>query len=460
MFLSKVGVLVKDKVSKIIKSKFFFLLIFFVLILFVHQFFEFSNDDISFFGKALNDYSLFEYIKLRYNTWTSRILIESVLINISRNIHLWRIANSLVICLLVYSIEKLFIGTGKIKNLFLVSLLFLLYPYYQMAEAGFAATTINYLWPLTFLLFSFLPLRDMYDQKDINKKMLPLYLMALIFACNQEQTVCVALIVSIISLIYCIKKNKNKLYSLLMMIIALFSLGFILSCPGNDIRNTIEITNCYPDYINADWLDKTYLGIVSTCSILISNFSIIWLFSFTILGAIILEKSKISIKLLGWLQFIIITIISIFRIYVIFKCDNILDAYTYGIFWYHTEVGNVFNFSLTNLLVLGLCLGMVLIYIILLCHLFKEKANFIILILLIGCGTRLIMGFSPTIFESGSRTTIVLYFSLLVIILFLWIKYKKICPKWIEKLFYILLIIFIIINYILTFLAIPLLINP
>lgn len=449
----------KDKLLKLTKNKYIYLLMFFLGVLFIHQFFEFSNDDITFFKKILDNYNLFEYLKERYNNWTSRILIESVLVNISRNIHLWRLCNSLVICLLIYTIEKLFVGKGTPKTICFTSLLFLLYPYYQMAEAGFAATTLNYLWPLTFLLFSFLPLRYIHDGKEIKKKFLPLYLLAFIYACNQEQAVCIAITVSIISLIYCIKNKKNITYPLLLLLISIFSIGFILLCPGNDIRTTIETTNCYPDYINANLLDKIYLGIVSTCSIIISNFLIIWLFSFVILSIILSKKSKLYIKLLSWFQFIFITLISIYRVYIILNSNSILDAYTYGIFGYFTEVGNIFNFSLTNIITISLCLGMVLIYCILLNDLFKVKSLFIILMLLIGCGTRLLMGFSPTIFASGTRTMIFLYFSIISIILLLWTKYQNLFSKNKLKIFYLMIIIFVIVNYALTFVALPLIRN-
>lgn len=449
----------KEKLLRITSNKYVYYGLFFCLILLIHQFFYFSNDDVTFFSTVLDNYTIGEYLSFRYNNWTSRLLIEGLLVFLSRSVHLWRILNSLVICLLIYTIDKLFLNNSKGKSILFIMLLFLLYPYYQMAEAGFCATTLNYLWPFTFFLFSLIPLRNLYDGKKISKKMLPLYLIAFIFSCNQEQVVCVALLVSFIFLIYCIRKKIKKWYSILLLIISFVSLIFILTCPGNEIRTVTEIANCYPDYVNADLFDKLYLGVVSTCSVLISNFLIIWLFSFILFCIILVVKKNIIIKIINWLQFIIITVISIFRVFIILTADSFLDGYSYGIYGYFSEIGDVFQFSFMNLFVLFVCLGMILIYCILLCNLFENNKIGVILFLLISCVTRLIMGFSPTVFASGTRTMIFLNFSLLIIILLLHEKYYLLFSKKKLSLFYIIILIFIIVNYILTFVALPLLSN-
>ena len=171
------------------------------------------------------------------------------------------------------------------------------------------------------------------------------------------------------------------------------------------------------------------------------------------------KKLKTTIKILSLFQFIIIVTLSIYRVYIFLKSPSILEAYTYGIFYYNTTIGHVFTFDIQKILVFGLCISIVLIYCIILYKLLKKESIFPMLLLLTGCGTRLIMGFSPTIFNSGSRTTIFLYFSLLFILLLLFKKYNKLFSKKELKFFKIIIILFIIINYFLTFKAIPLIKN-
>lgn len=445
--------------TKIIKNKYFYLITFFIITLIIHQFFNLMNDDLTFFSKILDKKSILAFTKERYLTWSSRVLIESILIIVSRNVIIWRITNSLVITLLIYSIEKIFFNTNNKNNIIFIIILFMLYPFYQMAEAGFAATTINYLWPLTFLIYSFIPLQNIYNNKTINKKKLPLYLLSYIFACNQEQAVCIGLAVAIISLIYCIKNNKDKKYPIALLIISILSLLFIALCPGNNIRKITEIKNCYPNYTKTTFIDKIFLGIVSTCSILISNFLVIFLFGFLLFIIIYKQQHKRYIKLIALIQFLIILIISIYRCYIFLKSNSVLEAYTYGIFYYNTSASHPFKFNIINIFIFSFCLTMVFTYCYLLAKIFKDKWLFPVLLLLIGCGTRLLMGFSPTIFDSGSRTTIFLYFSILFLIIMLLKNNKDIFQKKTAYCLYTTMIIFGIINYILTFLAIPLIIN-
>ena len=329
-----------------------------------------------------------------------------------------------------------------------------------MAEAGFAATTLNYLWPLAFLLYAFIPFQYIYQNKKLNKKYVLFNILAYIFACNQEQAACIGLSVTLIFLIYCIKNKKNKIYPIILLIISSLSIIFILTCPGNAIRTAIEITNCYPDYINANFFDKVFLSVVSTCSILISNYIVLLIFS--ILLFLVTKKQKQQsriISIISFIQLMIITAISIYRTYIVFISSSFLDSYTYGIFYFKTDIGHIFTLSINNILLFSLCIGMVICYCIQLYNIFKEKSYISILILLIGCGSRVMIGFSPTIFESGNRTMIFLYFSLLFIILLLWNKYKKSLYKKKIIIFNTIIIVFIIINYILTFKAIPLIKN-
>ena len=63
-------------------------------------------------------------------------------------------------------------------------------------------------------------------------------------------------------------------------------------------------------------------------------------------------------------------------------------------------------------LVISVLFIVTVIYI--LVKLLKENSILPIIIILMGCASRVIMGFSPTVFVSGSRTMIFMYFSLLV----------------------------------------------
>ena len=296
-----------------------------------------------------------------------------------------------------------------------------------MCEAGIAATTLNYLWPLSFMLFSFIPYKKIYYNEKINKKSLPFYIIAIIYSCNQEQCVCIILAVSFIFFLYSIKNNKAKWYSILLLLISLLSLIIIINCPGNSIRAISEMSVWYPDYINANFLDKIILSVISTSSIIISYFFVIDILSYILFILVMKKVKKIIPKILGFSQLVLFICLSLLRIYSVIFRKKII------IFDYYTNVGHIININTIFTFIISLSV-------------------IIIITLLIGYGTRLMMGFSPTIFASRNRTAIFLYFSLILIIIYFFNKYKELFGNKEKKLIFIVIFLFILGNFGLLFL--------
>ena len=197
--------------KKILKNKFLSMSLIFLFLLSIHVVFKVNfNDDLWFKNIIGTEYkNIFEYIPIRYNTWSSRLIIESVLIFLLAcpNI-IWCVLDSLIIMLIIYSIDYLFKNN---KKYILILLIILLYPLHEMKSAGWYATTLNYLWPLALGLFSFIPIKNKLIEKKEKRYMYPLYILSIIFACNQEQMCAVVLSFYIIFDIYLYKKGKlNK----------------------------------------------------------------------------------------------------------------------------------------------------------------------------------------------------------------------------------------------------------
>src|SRR5574344_222096 len=94
--------------KKIIKNKYFPFLILFITMFIVCLTLKINwGDDVWFKEKAGED--LLNYISSRYNTWTSRILIESVmLILLQLPKFIWCLLTSFMITLLSYCISYMF----------------------------------------------------------------------------------------------------------------------------------------------------------------------------------------------------------------------------------------------------------------------------------------------------------------------------------------------------------------
>ena len=65
------------------------------------------GDEVKYFSHVLDESSVWKFKKLRYTNAASRIIIEVILIHISRNIFLWKICNILMYLLWVYSLYKI-----------------------------------------------------------------------------------------------------------------------------------------------------------------------------------------------------------------------------------------------------------------------------------------------------------------------------------------------------------------
>ena len=384
------------KIKNILKNKYVIMLLFFVIISIMHMFYNFSNDDVNYFNSILDNKNIMDFVIERYNNWSSRVIIESLLVVVSRNIYLWRVLDSLVIVLLVYSINKLFYKKMTWNNLLFTCLIFFVYPFFDMTGAGFCAT---------------IPFRNIYYGEKIDKRLLIFYVLALVYACNQEQSVCIVFGVSLIYLMYCIKTKRDIKYVVMTILIALASLIFIAGCPGNVIRKAVETTTHNPVYKYANFLDKIYMGIVSTMSILLSNLLVLLALISSLFVFIIRKKENLFVKIIGSSLFLIILIIGCLKINTVIYKKRLL------LFNYASDVKHAFLFDTRHIFALVISVLFIVTVIYILVKLLKENSILPIIIILMGCASRVIMGFSPTVFVSGSRTMIFMYFSLLFIII-------------------------------------------
>ena len=81
-----------------------------------------------------------------------------------------------------------------------------------MNSAGWAATTVNYMWPLATCLYALIPIRKIWDGEKIKFWEYPLYIIATLFSANQEQACCILVGTYILFTIFMIIKNKKIYY--------------------------------------------------------------------------------------------------------------------------------------------------------------------------------------------------------------------------------------------------------
>jgi hypothetical protein len=254
-----------------------------------HSFTEANYSDDAWFSTMLDQYSILGFLNWRFHTWSSRVILEGILVVLAHNDFIvWRILDILVCLLLVWAISQILDMQDWHAPLWITLSLCLL-PVGILCPAGWIATSTNYLWPLTAGMVSLVPLvrslRGDTAQVDTSNKQLRILkkiasLLMLVVAANQEQIAAVLFGVYLCHLIgwYVVKRRemtqqmnaieyekKPQVYPFLPeLVILLASLAFIVLCPGNTSRNIQEMSSWFPEYPNYSMGERLLMGMLDT----------------------------------------------------------------------------------------------------------------------------------------------------------------------------------------------------
>lgn len=413
----------KEKIQKFLQNGRGALLLLFILELILMFFITPNRYDDQVFLENVTGTSIWSYVAPRYSNWTSRFIIEYVLCGVLKiSKYLWILIEALMVTLAGYSISRIFIKDNKKENNIMLVAMILIYPILCMNSAGWAATTVNYMWPLATGLFALIPIRKIWDGKKIKFWEYPLYVLAIIFAGNQEQSCAILFGTYILfSIIMILKNKKVHPFMIIQLFLITASLIFILTCPGNSVRNQSEIENQFKDFEMLTVLDKIALGFTSTMGIIIDKGNIIYALMTSLIAVTVFLNYKERL-------YRIVSLVPVFSIFGLTYFSNIL----FPMFPFLEALKNLitaekvmltaancnnlantipFIFAATNYI----CIALSLILI------FKKLNNNVaVLVFFVGLSSRLIMGFSPTVFVSGERTMLFFEFSMIIVSILLW----------------------------------------
>ena len=390
---------------------------------------KFSGDDTSYFCKVLDNQDLVSFLAGRYHSWTSRLFTEMLLVNFARNIYIFRLVNFIVQFSIFFSLKNLLdIKSEKQENIFLQFAL-LLYPLNDMSTAGWCATLMNYLWALSALLYVLSFTKNICTKSEhlsgkfrFIRKII--FVPALLYTLNVEQTAGILFLVMFVILLKnAIKNHKVNIFCCIIFVLTLLALMYIFTCPGNAARKISETRTWLPIFAEYTLLDKLYAGCLLSFDVLIANKLFLFVLSAILLKASF-KKSKNSIyRSISLVPFIIILWYILYPIVSETFPDLVSFCKIQSVFikpiW---EIDKINWYSLKTYrppFILSIVLIPIYVQIIILN---VRQENFLIIssIPIIGFISLLILGFSPTVFASGVRTAIFLYFSLLILILGSW----------------------------------------
>lgn len=158
-----------------------------------------ASDAMWFFRNQLDAYTLKDYLIIRYQTWSSRFLIEGVLVYLSRHVLLWKILDYFFWVFLAWAIAWLFPEEKRRVACYMTVGFLLMYPLWDLRTAGWIATSANYTWVLALGVFSLHGAVRVYYGKKTPVLLAVLYILAACYGANMEQMCAVLLAVNFLA---------------------------------------------------------------------------------------------------------------------------------------------------------------------------------------------------------------------------------------------------------------------
>lgn len=387
------------------KTLFFY---FFIISLFIHLFLPLNwADDKLFFEKAAQT-DLLSFI-----SGSARPLTDSMTYIFARCPLLWRILNPLLLTLFAKTLSVLLPAENIEKNkLALFLCIAVVFPAMIVVDAGFIATTVNYLWPFTFGLISLVPLKKLFNGSKLHVYEYLVSIPLLLYAVNMQQTSVLLFAVFLTSVICLYSKRNYSFYPLTGLLIsgAGSVFMFAINTVGDNNRMVREAARYFPDFVQLNIFEKAELGFSSTfyCMTMEIRFAFFAFAAFTLYIMIktLKNKDKFLFKLSSAFPFIFTIVFSTLSLTPV--RESAFWAFFSGGMKHYRMTKAAYSFEIIPDLLFILVAVCVIISLYRLLNIKRFVTALVILASVLA--SRMIMGFSPTVWASGYRTF--LFFSL------------------------------------------------
>lgn len=392
---------------------------------------SFNRDDLSnikIWERMQGIEGMIDYLRERYSTWSSRTIADLfMMLFTGMPVLVWKITDTFIATSVVYLICKIArvlysTNTGFLKVSALVMVV--LYPFFDMKTSGWVATTVNYLWPATGLLYLSLLCVRIFKGIRITLGMKIIAIIAVLFAGTHELICAYALIVefSCVAAFLIYRRNGLSIPLALTLVMGAY-LAYDALCPGNAIRNISTATTQFPSWDSFSTVEHLTMAFAGTYDRLTSlgfyrGGAQSFMMYFTLLSLILIcvhrrYRSRF-LDLLMVLPFLLVYLMNQtdVRFWSIWALMEAMGSEHMG------QLRMVYQPALSVLLTALTCVGLYLSFL-KPGRLGAIGALCAVMVFLTGLGTRVALGFSCTVYASNTRTYIALLFSMAVLIVFL-----------------------------------------
>jgi hypothetical protein len=389
----------------------------------MHIFMTGGLEDDAVFGKVKLDSTFADYLVNRYFTWSSRGIIElCVVLFLKLDFLIWKIFNTIIYTLIGVMLSKLLVKSNNKEMNYFIAGMMIIWPFSRMSSAGWVTTCTFYLYPLFCLIYCLLTIKKVSENKKISWHEYLFYAAAFLYASSMEQA---AVIMAMFFALLVVLSYRHIVGISLIVSVAQVINAAI--CPGNQLRTLEETTKYLPMFAEWTLLDKLNIGFYTTTINFLTSFDTIFLM-FILLLMFKCREYKLIIPLLIWVIYMPI------RILLKSPFGNLISEYKI------TDVIKIGRVESIPSETLWLSLLLLIILLLILHSVIrafdKSEAKAVLFILAAGFISRMLMGFSPTVYVSGYRTSLYMYFSIIICIIIL---VNKQLPQIMEKKIFIYL---------------------
>lgn len=434
----------------------------FLFLLFLHAFVHPDfGDDLTYAGEY-GDWKLIDFLKMRYAGWSSRVVIEMIMLPLTvMPIWVWRSLNTLIVVLLVWNVGDLFGLYEEKERLQAQCIFFILIwsvPLMSIRSAGWIATTANYLWVLSLGTVALRPLKHLAGEQKCKPWEYVLCPLCALYAASMEQAGAILLgVYMLFGLYLLIKKRKLPPIYFLMLSLVIMSVYAILKAPGNVSRSNTEMERYFPEFKYLTPYEKLLMGFIESAHYYVAAGHGKTVYLFAILTGVLLWAilGRWQIKL----KYFIKLLIAFFPFAFYWWFGHIGDYLLYHdylkrglnlilLFGENRQLPRMGNCDvrMVTLQVIGyLILFFFVALTIFFLHGKSEETLLQLLILGAGFTSRVMIGFSPTIYVSGDRTALFASTAILIVVMRNIQFYLRTGPKLVWKLS---LLVYLLINII------------
>lgn len=389
-----------------------------LVLLVLHWDMSLNLSDDGIFQDALNQMSLPEYMAYLYLYVNGKVFPDSMAALFTwLNPWVWKTIDILMYLIIAACMNRFFAPNSKTSLPGCLAVLLL--PFSILNSAGWVATSTNYIWTTAALLVALVPLLCA-GGLEKHRWFYLFCFIGCLYASNQEQSG--AILVTLYAIAIAAKKYSRQPidgFTWISFLTSAAGIAFVFTAPGHRTRaSAIYSIFVIPEYLHMSLLDKLIRGFTATAAYLFSGNTAIWLvFCLLLFLAVVLcckdpLKGLISaFPLLYNLGFGVFKARllpqSLYVLYIFYpKAGYTTPDYPYLDAWRYTE----WTYYLPLFLAI-LTVGVILLSILWLSQA-QGKAVPLFLAFSAGLCSRLVMGFSPTLYGSGLRTFTFFYFAL------------------------------------------------